>query len=324
MQCALPSCSEAAKQKCAACGSLGYCSREHQRSDWKAHKVECQRIVKAGRRRRGKAAQRGAGQQTAAPEGKDAGGGDGGEVVGAADAVARHDHAPGHDGGGRLRHQHDALRTARVWALWFALGAEDEPIDEDAVKLVLDAPGLNIHVTSPKGRTVLWDQCSLGRSRNVELLLADGRIDPNQRSTDDGKTRHCTSPRTRGGTSASSFFSRTPGSTRTLPDLEGYTPLNTAANTGRDGCVELLLADGRVDVNRAHADGQTPLISACMQLVQAIDQIGAPELPTRCLVLLLKSRRISDYYMKESIAFLRQRCMPTRARSPPPRPAASP
>ena len=48
-----------------------------------------------------------------------------------------------------------------------------------------------------------------------------------------------------------------------------------------------------------------------MQLMHAIDQIGAPELPTRCLVLLLKSRRISDYYMKESIAFLRQRAMPT-------------
>jgi hypothetical protein len=41
MQCALPSCSKAAKRKCAACKSLGYCSREHQRADWKAHKKEC-------------------------------------------------------------------------------------------------------------------------------------------------------------------------------------------------------------------------------------------------------------------------------------------
>ncbi len=47
MQCALSSCSEAAKRKCAACKSLGYCSREHQRSDWKVHKKDCQRIVKA-------------------------------------------------------------------------------------------------------------------------------------------------------------------------------------------------------------------------------------------------------------------------------------
>jgi hypothetical protein len=79
----------------------------------------------------------------------------------------------------------------------------------------------------------------------------------------------------------------------------------------KDGCVELLLADRRVDVNRAHVTGQTPLISACMQLMNAIDQIGAPELPTRCLVLILKSRRISDYYMKESIALMRQQLMPT-------------
>jgi hypothetical protein len=40
-QCALSSCSEVAKQKCAACKSLGYCSREHQRTTWKAHTTEC-------------------------------------------------------------------------------------------------------------------------------------------------------------------------------------------------------------------------------------------------------------------------------------------
>jgi hypothetical protein len=55
----------------------------------------------------------------------------------------------------------------------------------------------------------------------------------------------------------------------------------------------------------------TPLVSACMQLVATFDQVGAPEPPTRCLVLLLKSRRISDYYMKENIAWLRHHCMPT-------------
>ena len=47
MQCALSFCSEAAKRKCAACKSIGYCSREHQRSDWKSHKMECQHIVTA-------------------------------------------------------------------------------------------------------------------------------------------------------------------------------------------------------------------------------------------------------------------------------------
>jgi hypothetical protein len=48
-----------------------------------------------------------------------------------------------------------------------------------------------------------------------------------------------------------------------------------------------------------------------MQLAKGFDQVGAPEPPTRCLVLLLRSRRITPYYMKESIALLR-RAMPTR------------
>jgi ankyrin repeat protein len=129
----------------------------------------------------------------------------------------------------------------RGWrALWFALGVEDEPIDEVAVKLVLDASGLNIHVTNRRGSTVLGNQCSWGRSRNVELLLADGRIDPNQR------------------------------------DAEGQTPLRSAASLGEVRCVELLLADGRVDPNQRDAKGKTPLCIAanlgknrCVELLLA-------------------------------------------------------
>jgi ankyrin repeat protein len=231
----------------------------------------------------------------------------------------------------------------RMYALHFALGAGDEPIDEEAVKLVLDAPGLNVHVTDPEGGTMLYIQCSLGRSQNVELRLADGRIDPNQCSTDKGESPlHIAAnlgrdlcikllladPRV--DPNLSNFNGYTPlniasnqgrdlcvklllADPRVDPNLaclQGYTPLNIAANTGRDGCVELLLADGRVDVHLA-ADGMTPLVSACMQLAATFDQVGAPEPPTRCLVLLLKSRRISNYYMKESIAFLRG-AMPTR------------
>ena len=89
-----------------------------------------------------------------------------------------------------------------------------------------------------------------------------------------------------------------------------FTPLNSAANQSREACVALLLADGRVDVNRDAANGQTPLL-ACEQLAEMFDQVGASEPPTRSLVLLLKSRRIDDYYMKESVAFLRI-AMPTR------------
>jgi hypothetical protein len=308
MQCALPSCSEAAKRKCAACGSLGYCSREHQRSDWKDHKKVCQRIVKA-EASSGEGGAAGGGASEAAAEGKDAGGGDGGEVA-EPTPVARHDTL-------RAMMKDDAFDINTTpcgphgWcALNFALGFGDEPIDEDAVKLVLDAPGLNIHVTGPAGQTVLWDQCSRGRSRNVELLLADGRIDPNQRSTDKGRSPLLIAANM-GMDLCVKLLLADPRVDTNLADLKGYTPLNIAANLGEDGCVALLLEDGRVEMNRTNARGQTPLVSACEKLAATFDQVGAPEPPTRCLVLLLKSRRISNYYMKENIAFMR-RFMPTR------------
>jgi hypothetical protein len=154
MQCALSSCSEAAKRKCAACKSLGYCSREHQRDDWKSHKKECKRITKA--RKAATASEGGAaggGRDAAALEGKDAGG-DGG---GAAEQSTPPLHITL-----RALMEDDAfdINTTRCgphgfWALEFVLGAEDEPIDEDAVKLVLDAPGLNIHVTNDVNKNMI-------------------------------------------------------------------------------------------------------------------------------------------------------------------------
>ena len=45
--CGLPSCSKEATSDCASCKTQGYCSKEHQHGDWKAHKVECKRITKA-------------------------------------------------------------------------------------------------------------------------------------------------------------------------------------------------------------------------------------------------------------------------------------
>ena len=313
MLCGLSSCSEEAKRKCAACKSLGYCSREHQRSDWKTHKSKCQRIVTAEAAASGEGAA-GGGAPNGAPEGKDTGGGDGGEVVEQPTPVARHDTL-------RAMMEDDAfdINTTRCGprrriALDFALGEEDDPIDEDAMKLVLGAPGLDIHVTNSKGRTMMWVECGLGRSRNVELLLADGRIDPNQRSTDTESSPLCIAAN-QGRDLCVKLLLADPRVDPNLVDSRGFTPLNAAANAGRDGCVALLLADDRVDVVRAEATaGYTPLVSACMQLGLTFDQVGAPDPPTRCLVLLLKSRRIPDYHMKESIAYLRQQ----------PRPAASP
>ena len=45
--CGLPSCGEKATSNCASCKTRGYCSKAHQRDDWKDHKVECKRSVKA-------------------------------------------------------------------------------------------------------------------------------------------------------------------------------------------------------------------------------------------------------------------------------------
>ena len=94
-------------------------------------------------------------------------------------------------------------------ALFFALGEADEAIDEEAVKLVLRVPGVELNATTDRGRTSLRGQCFWGRSRNVELLLADPRADTNQADEDE----------------------------------DGDTPLHMAPNQGRDRCLELLLAD---------------------------------------------------------------------------------
>ena len=72
-RCGFPSCSAVAREvtkKCTACGAMWYCSRDHQRSHWKTHKVKC---------RGGNVAEAAPGEErhvcggagTEAPEGKD-------------------------------------------------------------------------------------------------------------------------------------------------------------------------------------------------------------------------------------------------------------
>ena len=82
---------------------------------------------------------------------------------------------------------------------------------------------------------------------------------------------------------------------------------------GRDRCVELLLADPRVDVCRPNANGMTPLVSACIQLKESMDQVGAVGAndPARCLVLMLKSRRLPKHNVEETIKMMGD-SMPTR------------
>ena len=95
------------------------------------------------------------------------------------------------------RGRHDAIRAImkdggfninttpcgrkKLCALLFALGESSEPHDADAAALVLSAPGLDVNAAvNDHGATVLWLQCVYGRARNVELLLADNRVDPNK------------------------------------------------------------------------------------------------------------------------------------------------
>ena len=37
-----PICKSSSVSRCTACNKVAYCSREHQKADWKAHKRDCQ------------------------------------------------------------------------------------------------------------------------------------------------------------------------------------------------------------------------------------------------------------------------------------------
>ena len=89
-------------------------------------------------------------------------------------------------------------------ALEFALGDLGDPHDADAVKLALGMEGVDVNDTSSTGQTFLFGQCGRGRSRNVELLLVDPRVDPNL-----------------------------------VESVQGQTPLHAAAAHGRARCVAL-------------------------------------------------------------------------------------
>ena len=99
-------------------------------------------------------------------------------------------------------------------ALGFALGEPGDPHDADAVKLALRMDGVDVNEPNIRGQAFLFVECCFGRSRNVEILLADLRVDPNLAES-----------------------------------VQGHTPLYDAAGAGKVRCVALLLADERVDPN---------------------------------------------------------------------------
>jgi hypothetical protein len=286
---------------------------EHQRGHWKVHKVECKAFAASGAG--GAAGGAGAAGRAgaAAPEGKDAGEGGGGGDAGERTATeARYDTL-----GAKMKEDGFDIMTTPCGpkgrrALWFALGEKGEPYDEKAVKLALGVPGVDVNVKNVRGQSMLSQQCFLGRSRNAKLLVADPRVDPNL-------------PDERGATplyvAASEDRDRCVevllSDPRVDPNIAdtatGYTPLNIAAQEGMDRCVELLLGDNRVDVARASANGMTPLVSACVQIMNSMDQVGVGwgKDPARTLVIMLRSRRIPKHNLKEGIASLFP-CMPNK------------
>jgi hypothetical protein len=209
----------------------------------------------------------GPGPGGAAAEGKDGWEGGGGDEGGWAATEARYDTLGGmmkedafdiNETECMLSERYNLVGPEVLIALHFALGGENEPHDEKAVKLVLGAPGVDVNVQNHLGQSVLLIQCSWGKSRNLELLLADPRVDVNQVNLSTGSS-----------------------------------PLYIAANVGNDRCLALLLADDRVDVCRAGANEKTPLLSACIYLMTSMDQVsaGGGNHPARCHVRNLKSRR---------------------------------
>ena len=323
--CGFPSCAAEATKTCTGCRAAWYCSPEHQKGHWKAHKAECRRGEARGKAR-GKAKAKGAeattldlagaaggvegggvgegdapaaGQavggaagQAAAPEGKDpnvpARGDDGYSLVGGDDASTV---VGGGDDScsGQTEGRYDELQTLmkredfhinktrcgphRQCPLEYALGyALDDPIDAKAVALVLGVDGVD--VTSTSGTTYLMRACVDGKSQNVALLLADGRIDPNQAD----ENRHAPFY-------ATACFGR-PRCLKLLladgradpnqRDHAGCTPVRAAVNFKTYHCLDLLLEDSRVDPNLADKGGDTPLtIAVDHQTLEGVERLLA-------------------------------------------------
>ena len=178
--------------------------------------------------------------------------------------------------------------------LYIAAGGANHTSIERSDRCVehLLAAGADVNATCQEGNTALHFASQYGRNRSVELLLAAG-ADPSVITT---------------GADAQ------------------YTPLLMAAVHGNNRCTELLLAAG-ADVNMIiPASGITMLTAACLAVMNATEQMGMQDGrnieencgtndPTRGLVLLLQSRRVTVPNMARTIAMLRQN-MPSKAADP--------
>ena len=189
------------------------------------------------------------------------------------------------------------------------------------VELLLAEPRVNPNGDSSIIRQVpVFQAARKGNERCLALLLADPRVDPNKMNSGDHRGFTSLYVAAHGGMAR--CVERLLADERVDPNLfssggNGETPLSNAASEGRNQCVEMFLADERVDACRAivsgRFQGKTPLMSACIPLKKSMDQVGAAQCsdPTRTLVLMLKSRRITKHSLEESIAHMLP-CMPTQ------------
>jgi len=147
--------------------------------------------------------------------------------------------------------------------------------NQEELRLLLPQESLNSDAGNCNGRQRLSQAAERGDEREVELLLKDGRLDPNSRDND------CTPllwvvkfyPR------ISEDFKRRRLKYQTVAKLlladlrvdpncrdgDGRTPLSYAAERGTRELVGLLLSNDRIDPDCADSDGRTPLSRAASE-----------------------------------------------------------
>jgi ankyrin repeat protein len=102
-----------------------------------------------------------------------------------------------------------------------------------------------------------------------------------------------------------------------MATTKGTTAIHLAAQFGQHACMSLLLETG-ADVNATANSGRSPLYLACYAIMTAAEQFGTQDGrmnnsddPTRCLVLLLQSRKLTMRNITRTIIRLR-RNMPSK------------
>jgi hypothetical protein len=184
------------------------------------------------------------------------------------------------------------------------------------VELLLGDPRVDVNqVRTSTGSSPLFVAVNQGRDRCVELLLADPRVDVNQVNLITGESPLYIAANQGKERCVELLLADLRVDVNQVSTSTGESPLYIAANMGEDRCVELLLADDRVDVTLSCPNGQAPLLSACVHLMTSMDQVdgvgGNDPDPARCLVLMLKSRRVPKHNVEETIQRMGN-YMPTR------------